>query len=86
MQKGWSISCPNLFGYPVQDSLPAYCRSFAQECQKSSEEAERTAKTILDKSEESYNQHAHMIFIVGSHPVSNLWNSIGIGISQMPSH
>ena len=47
-----------LFGHPVQDTLPAHCRSFAPEWQKSMVEAKAAAIQTWEKAQASYNQHA----------------------------
>ena len=48
----------NYYGHPVQDILPAHHRSFTQEWQRKTQEAEEQAYHTL-KSEAFYNTHAH---------------------------
>ena len=81
-----------LFGHPVQDSLPAHRRSFAQEWQTSSEEADGKAKATRTNAERVYNQHSTVLpdINIGSHvaiqnPKSKLWDIYGI-VTAMASH
>ena len=74
-----------LFGHPVQDTLPAHCRSFAPEWQKSVQDAETAAAETQVKSQQSYNQHAHELSTlqVGNHiaiqnPTSKMWDIYGV--------
>ena len=73
-----------LFGHPVQDSLPAHRRSFAQEWQKSIQEAEATAAQTQQAAEASYNQHTRCLpdLQVGNHvavqnAASKMWDIYG---------
>ena len=81
-----------LFGHPVQDSLPAHRRSFAQEWQKSSEEADRKAKATCENVEQIYNQHTRELpnLKVGNHvaiqnPKSKMWDIYGM-VTATASH
>ena len=58
-----------LFGKPIQDSLPAHRRSFSEQWQRSTIEAEKQALPVKNKAETYYNQHAHTLsdISVGSH-------------------
>ena len=74
-----------LFGHPVQDTLPAHHRSFAQEWQKSSQDAEKAVTETQNKLQQSYNQHAHDLSTlqIGNHvaiqnPTSKMWDIYGI--------
>ena len=73
-----------LFGHPVQHSLPAHQHSFAQEWQKSIQEAEATAAQTHQAVEASYNQHTRCLpdLQVGNHvavknAASNMWDIYG---------
>ena len=49
----------NLFGYPVQNILPAHRHSFSQEWQRKTEAAEQQAEAMQQSSATYYNLHAH---------------------------
>ncbi len=73
-----------LFGHPVQDSIPAHCRSFGLEWQKSANEVEKAAHSTEEKAQAAYNQHAHdLTDLKVGNPVavqnylSNLWDIYG---------
>ena len=48
-----------LFGRPFRDTIPAHCRSFSMEWQRSIEEAEQQAARTLQQTEIFYNTHVH---------------------------
>ena len=81
-----------LFGHPMQDCIPAHCRSFAPEWQKRTQEAEQLATEMLTHSKEFYNIHAHSLpdFQLGSKVVqtrlAKLWDIYGIVVSVGPNH
>ena len=50
-----------LYGHPIQDTLPAHCRSFSPEWQRSLQEANQQASYMLHQSETFYNTHAHTL-------------------------
>ena len=73
-----------LLGQPVQDTLPAHRRSFAQEWQQSSDETDKIAANTEQKSREHYDQHARALaeLQIGNHvairnPTSKLWDIYG---------
>ena len=47
-----------LFGHPIQDTLPAHCRAFAEQWQRQITQAERQKAKTDEAVEKSYNQHA----------------------------
>ncbi len=74
-----------LYGRPVQDMLPAHRRSFAEEWQRSANEAEQLATSNLEKAESAYNAHAHSLpdIRIGSNVAiqnseTKLWDIYGI--------
>ena len=73
-----------IFGHPVQDTLPAYRRSFAPKWQRSSQEADSATTHTSKTSQATYDQHAHPLsdLQVGNHvavqnPTSKLWDIYG---------
>jgi len=46
-----------LFGRPIQDTIPAHCRSFAHEWQKHGYEIEKQVTKSLQDAQVYYNQH-----------------------------
>ena len=50
-----------LYGRPVQDTLPAYRRSFSSEWQRAMEDTEQKAESVLEKSAEFYNLHSRSL-------------------------
>ena len=82
-----------LFGQPVQDTLPAYHRSFSPEWQKHMHEAEQLATNVLDQSETFYNTHTHSLLNihVGStvalqNPQTNLWDIYSTVVAVGPHY
>ena len=74
-----------LFGRPIPDTLPAHHRAFAQEWQKSAEDADRQATLHREQVEHYYNQHARALpeINVGSHvaiqnDTTKRWDIYGI--------
>ena len=47
-----------LFGRPIQDTLPAHHRAFAQEWQRDVEETDKQAHCVSEYVEQHYNRHA----------------------------
>ena len=47
-----------LFGHPIQDTLPAHRRAFAEQLQHQVTQAERQKQRLMKLFEKSYNQHA----------------------------
>ena len=80
-----------LFGHPIQDTLPAYRRSFVPEWQKGIQEAEQQATETLEQSKTFYNTHARSLpdIHIGS-PVAlqshqtKLWDVYGIVVAIGP--
>ena len=73
-----------LLGHPVQDMLPAHRRSFAPEWQRSSQAADSAAAHTSERSQATYNQHAHPLsdLQVGNHvalqnPNTKMWDIYG---------
>ncbi len=73
-----------LFGQPVQDSLPAHRRSFAEEWQQSSDDTDRKAAISEQQGQRYYNQHARDLaqLQIGSpvaiqNPTSHAWDIYG---------
>ena len=73
-----------LFGHPVQDHLPAHCRSFSPEWQKAAQAIEAAGDVSLGNAQMAYNQHAYPLpeLSVGAHVAiqnsnSKLWDIYG---------
>ena len=73
-----------LFGRPVQDTIPAHCRSFSKEWQPSTEEAEQQAAHTLQQTESFYNTHAYNLpdiqissSVALQNPQTKLWDIYG---------
>ena len=69
----------------MQDTLPAHRRSFALECQKSSQDAEKAAMVTQDMLQQAYNQNAHDLptLQIGNHvaiqnSTSKMWDIYGV--------
>ena len=60
-QKDKQSPAQKLFARPMQDTLPAYHRSFVPEWQRNTIEAEQLAAYILAHSESYYNAHAQQL-------------------------
>ena len=80
-----------LYGRPVQDMLPAHCRLFAPQWQRTTEEAERQATNTRDAIQRQYNLSAQSLpeIKVGSNvavqsPRTKLWDTYGIVTSMGP--
>ena len=76
-----------LYGQPVQDMLPAHCRSFVPQWQRTTEEAEQQATNTRDAVQRQYNSSAWSLpeTQVGSksnvavqNPRTKLWDTYGI--------
>ena len=74
-----------LFGYPVQDILPAHHRSFLPKWQRPMSTAEQQRQDTLQSSAAYYNSHVHPLsdIKVGSHvavqnPQTKAWDIYGI--------
>ena len=74
-----------LYGHPVQDTLPAHRRSFAQEWQKTPAEGEMRYRETLEKAETAYNQRAQSLpdikkgtNVAVQNPVTKMWDIYGI--------
>ena len=73
-----------LFSHPVQDTLPAHHRSFAPECQRSSQEADSATTHTSKTSQATYDQHAYHLsdlqvsnHVAVQNPTSKLWDIYG---------
>ena len=80
-----------LYGHAVQDILPAHHRSFSQEWQRKTQEAEEQAKQTLQSSESFYNTHAHPLpdiqvgpQVAVQNPQSKPWDIYGIVMDISP--
>ena len=73
-----------LLGQPVQDSLPAHRRSFSQEWQRSSEDADQQAANTKQQSRMYYDQHSRELAqlqignqVAIQNPTSKVWDIYG---------
>ena len=80
-----------LFGRPMQDTLPAHCRSFAPEWQRSTIEVEQAAANTLAYSESYYNAHAQHLpdiklgaNVALQNPRTKLWDIYGRVVNISP--
>ena len=80
-----------LFGHPVQDHLPAYRCSFAQEWQRVSQQSDEIRESSQKETERIYNEHANLLkdLHIGSqvaiqHPRSKLWDIYGTIVAVGP--
>jgi len=81
-----------LFGYSVQDILPAHRRFFLPQWQRPAQEAAQQAEDTSKSSAAHYNIHTHNLpeIHVGSHiavqnPQSRLWDVYGI-VTEIGPH